>query len=206
MAFRSHLHHALVAAGLLLVVAACVDSPAGRAPDARAGAPSLGRVKTTDDAQLLVPATFEPIARYLDRPHAQDYWIKQWVGPAGGTVNFLGFRIVVPPGAVDRVTKFEIRIPGANDPSGQEFVWAEFGPHNVNFKVPVRLEIPYRNTDAYGVSTGISWYNSRARQWVQMGGQVTPDGERVYLDVTHFSDWGKDGGPTGTGSGGRISY
>lgn len=203
MTYRSHLRHALVAVGLLVAVGGCVDTPAS--PEASPGGPNLGRASTTDETQFLVPANFDPIARYIAKPHAQDYWIKQWIGPAGGTVNFLGFRIVVPPGAVTRVTKFEIRIPGTNDPDGQEHVWAEFGPHNVNFRVPVRLEIPYRNTDAYGISTGINWYNPRTRQWEQMGGQVTPDGERVYLDVTHFSDWGKDGG-TGTGSGGRIAY
>ena len=48
MTYRSHLRHALVAAGLLVVVGACVDTPAG--PDgAPTGAASLGRAKTTED-------------------------------------------------------------------------------------------------------------------------------------------------------------
>jgi hypothetical protein len=203
MALRNYLRHVLVATGLLLVAGACVDTPSGTAPDVRLpSGPLAGRATTSGEQTMLTPATFDPVARYLQKPHAQDYWIKQWIGPAGGVVDFLGFRIVVPAGAVDRVTKFEIRIPGDNDPNGSDRVWAEFGPHNINFRVPLRLEIPYRNTDAYGVSPDILWYDTQTKQWVNMGGQVTADGERVFLNVTHFSDWAKGAGGGLAGSGG----
>jgi hypothetical protein len=192
MALRSYLRHALVTAGLLLVVGACVDSPAGTAPDASAPrAPTLGRATTSgEETQFIVPATLDPIALYIKKPHAQDYWIKQWIGPRGGTVDFLGFKIIVPPNAVDRVTKFEIRIPGENDPSGQDHAWAEFGPHNVIFRVPVRIELPYANTNAFGSASGVMWYDRNTRLWEPVGGGITEDGQRVYIDVTHFSEYG----------------
>jgi hypothetical protein len=203
MAFRSQLRHTLLAAGILLVVGACVDTPSGSAPDVRTPrGPSLGRATTSGEQTLLKPANFDPIAHYVQRPHAQDYWIKQWVGPQGGVVDFLGFRIIVPAGAVDRVTKFEIRIPGENDPDGSDRVWAEFQPHNVNFRVPVRIELPYQNTDAFGSPSGVMWYNERTRVWERVGGGITADGARVYMDVTHFSAYGTQymgGGALGAG-------
>jgi len=204
MAYRRYLRHALVAASVLLVVGACVDTPAGSDPAvAPTRGPSLGRV-TTSEEQLLVPSTLDPLARYIKKPHAQDYWIKQWIGPHGGVVDFLGFRIIVPAGAVDRVTKFEIRIPGENTPGGQDRVYAEFGPHNVTFKVPVTIELPYANTDAYGYQTGVLWYNERTRLWQAVGGGITADGARVAVSVTHFSDYGVAAAGGGlAGSGGR---
>jgi hypothetical protein len=206
MAFRSHLRHALLTAGILLVVGACVDTPAGSAPDVRMpSGPALGRATTSGDQTLLQPANFDPIARYVQRPHATTYWIKQWVGPEGGTVDFLGFKIIVPPGAVDRVTMFQIKIPGENDPDHQEHVYAEFGPHNVLFKVPVRLEMPYANTNAYGYAAGGYWYNEHDRTWEWMGGGITADGQRVWFDMPHFSTGGAGFAPSGgtsTGAGG----
>lgn len=204
MTHRRHLLHAVVAAGLLVAVGACVDTPAS--PEAGSRGPNLGRITTSEETQFLVPATLDPIARYLAVPHAQDYWIKQWVGPRGGVVDFLGFRIIVPAGAVDRVTKFEIRIPGENTPGGQDHAYAEFGPHNVTFKVPVRIELPYRNTTAYGETSGVMWYNERTRLWEKVGGGITADSSRVYVDVTHFSEYGTEDGGTPTGSGGRSAY
>jgi hypothetical protein len=206
MAFRSYLRPALVTASIVLAVGACVDTPSGSAPDVRTPhGPSLARATTSGEETLLKPASFDPIAHYIQRPHAQDYWIKQWIGPAGGTVDFLGFKIIVPRGAVDRVTKFEIRIPGENDPDGSDRVWAEFGPHNVNFRVPVRIELPYQNTDAFGQASGVMWYNERTRVWERVGGGITADGARVYMDVTHFSAYGTqflmEGGTAQAGGG-----
>jgi hypothetical protein len=206
MAYRSYLRHALVAAGVMLVVGACVDTPSGSdSAVAPTAGPNLGRVRTTEETQLIVPVTVDPLARYIKVPHAQDYWIKQWIGPQGGIVDFLGFRIIVPAGAVDRVTKFEIRIPGENSPGGQERVYAEFGPHNVTFKVPLIVELPYANTDAYGSPGGVLWYNERTRIWERMGGGITADGQRVYVETTHFSLLGAEGGGTASGAGGRTT-
>ena len=211
MALRKTLLHVCVSAGLMLAAGGCVDTSSVASPDATA--PRSPEFVRTAEEQFLVPVTLDPLARYLKTPHAQDYWIKQWIGPRGGTVDFQGFRIVVPPGAVDRVTKFEIRIPGENTPGGQDRVYAEFGPHNVTFAVPVRIELPYRNTTAYGNSTAVMLYDRQSDTWTPMGGGITADGLRVYYDVPHFSQWGLcdggaaacafiEGGGTANGGGG----
>jgi hypothetical protein len=179
-----------------------VDSPAGTPEMRIATDPVYGRAATSGEATLLTPATFDPIARYRTKPHGQDYWIKQWIGPGGGTVDFLGFRIIVPAGAVDKVTMFQIRIPGENDPDHQEHVYAEFQPHNVTFRVPVRIELPYANTDAYGSPSGVMWYQERSKTWTSVGGGITADGQRVWVDTPHFSTYGTMGGGIAQGSGG----
>ena len=48
------------------------------------------------------------------------------IGPQGGSIALGGFEAIVPPGAVDKMTVFSIRLPV--DPRDSEFVRAQFGP------------------------------------------------------------------------------
>ena len=127
-----------------------------------------------------------PIARFNQKPQVTIAWAKKWIGPAGGRLDFQGFSIVVPPGAVSRVTQFSIRLPV--DPRGSERVVAEFGPHGTGFAVPVKIGFPLRGTSIEGsASPTIVWWNSG---WQDVGGVVTADGSRIETSTSHFSEYG----------------
>src|SRR5687767_191305 len=114
-----------VAGSLVTLTLGCTDAgtPTQAAPP-MAG-PSLSAATTNADI----------IARFREKPQTVSGWAKAWIGPRGGRLDFLGFSIIVPAGAVDRVTQFSIQVP--LDRTGAERVMAEFGPHNVAFAVPV---------------------------------------------------------------------
>ncbi|HLM67583.1 MAG TPA: hypothetical protein VK358_08660, partial [Longimicrobium sp.] len=129
-------------------------SEAARAPlSAEPAGPSL----STSDMQ--------PLARFHKKPQVTVAWAKAWIGPAGGRLDFMGFAIEVPAGAVDKVTMFSIRLPV--DPNGSEHVLAEFGPHQVPFARPVAIELPYRGTTIEGTAAPtVVWWNNG---WTNVG-------------------------------------
>lgn len=126
-------------------------------------------------------------------------WAKAWIGPAGGTLSYHGFRIVVPAGAVDKVTMFTLTLPK----EGLERAVAEFGPHNVRFAQPITIELPYVGTTSEGYGAGALWFDESVNQWTSVGGTLTADGQRVQTQVWHFSTYGTQAfGGTMTSSGG----
>ena len=130
----------------------------------------------------------EEIARFNRRPQITVAWAKMWVGPEGGRVDFHGFAIEVPRGAVTKRTMFTLRVPV--DPYGGEHAVAEFGPHNQTFLRPIQIELPYRGTSAEGTSAEVLWFNEAAGAWESVGGSLTTDGQRVKTQVNHFSTYG----------------
>lgn len=157
------------------LAAGCADAASPLAPG-QAG-PAFSTGASPDVAAL---------AKFRNTPHVTIAWAKKWIGPQGGRLDFMGFAIEVPAGAVDRVTMFTIRLPV--DPHGAERVMAEFGPHNSDFARPVAIELPLRGTsiDASGTPT-IVWWNDG---WVNMGATVTADGQRLRTLTDHFSTYG----------------
>jgi hypothetical protein len=135
----------------------------------------------------LVTSEMNVLARYRTKPQITIAWAKKWIGPEGGRLDFLGFAIEVPAGAVDKVTMFSIRLPV--DPNGSEHVVAEFGPHSKTFARPVAIELPYRNTSLDGATAPptVVWWNDG---WVDMGGALTRDGMRIRTLTDHFSTYG----------------
>ena len=127
------------------------------------------------------------IAKFRQKPQTVSGWAKAWIGPEGGRLDFLGFAIVVPAGAVDRVTMFSIQVP--LDRTGSERVMAEFGPHNKAFALPITIEFPFANTtiEASAAPTVVWW---DGYSWVDIGGTVTPDGQRIQATTPHFSTYG----------------
>lgn len=167
------------------IAAGCAD--AGSPLAARQGAPSYSSGGTPDVAAL---------AKFRQTPQITIAWAKKWIGPEGGRLDFYGFAIEVPAGAVDKVTQFSIKLPV--DPHGSERVVAEFGPHGQQFARPVAIELPYRGTTIEGSSSStIVWWNG---SWVDMGGTVTADGLRLRTLTDHFSTYGT----TDTERGGSI--
>jgi hypothetical protein len=162
-------------------------SGVGCAPDAESplvpgpAGPSL----STGDMDVL--------ARFRSKPQITIAWAKKWIGPEGGRLDFYGFAIEVPAGAVDKVTMFSIRLPV--DPQGSEHVVAEFGPHAVQFGQPVAIELPFRNTSIEGSGAPtVVWWNEG---WVDMGASVTADGMRLRTLTDHFSTYGTTEARTG---------
>lgn len=179
-----------ISLALFLSVLGTGCSDAARAPlSAEPAGPSL----STGDMQ--------PLARFNKKPQVTIAWAKKWIGPEGGRLDFMGFAIQVPVGAVSRVTMFSIRLPV--DPNGSEHVLAEFGPHAVPFARPVFIELPYRGTSIEGTSgPRVVWWNTG---WSNIGGTITADGQRLRTSTTHFSTYGTTdarGGGTMLTSGG----
>lgn len=157
------------------LAAGCAD--AGSPLAARQGAPAFNTGTSPDVAAL---------AKFRQTPQITIAWAKKWIGPEGGRLDFYGFAIEVPAGAVDKVTMFSIRLPV--DPHGSEHVVAEFAPHNQQFLKPVAIELPFRGTTIDGAAAPtIVWWNSG---WVNMGASVTADGQRLRTLTDHFSTYG----------------
>lgn len=164
-------------AAMLCIAPACADLPSTPAPAAAASYSSSGG--QPDLSRLAV---------FRKAPNITIAWAKAWIGPQGGRLDFYGFAIDVPAGAVDKPTMFTINLPV--DPKSAEHVVAEFGPHNVAFLKPVRIELPYTGTSIEGAANPeIVWW-SPDDTWVNMGGVITPDGARLQVDVPHFSTYG----------------
>lgn len=176
-----HLFHNLLAALPVLalsLVVGCAEMPAGVAPEAAADAPLLSKGQGGPD--------IERLAKFNTKPSITIAWSKKWIGPEGGRLDFQGFAIEVPAGAVDRTTQFSIRLPV--DPQGSERVVAEFGPHGAAFAQPVIIELPLAGTSIENSATrSIVWWND---EWVDMGGVITEDGQRLRTSTDHFSTYG----------------
>lgn len=135
----------------------------------------------------LAPADeLDIIARFRQTPVITIGWAKKWIGPEGGRMQFLGFALEVPPGAVDKVTMFSIRVPYPKEPGR---VVAEFGPHGRKFARPLILTFPYRGTTIDTESDPlVVWWDSD--RWVSMGGWLTGDGTTISTYTDHFSEYG----------------
>jgi hypothetical protein len=177
-----------VAATVVSLTAGCSDAGTPVSPRMAPGAAfTRAGTTTTSTSTLTAPApSVAQLARFRVKPQLTIAWAKAWIGPAGGRVDFVGFTLIVPPGAVDKVTMFTIRLPV--DPQGSEHVVAEFGPHNTQFAKPLTIGFPYRGTTVEGDgSAAVVWWNDG---WVPMGGTVSADGSQIFTTTTHFSEFG----------------
>jgi hypothetical protein len=179
-----------VAATVVSLSAGCTD--AGTPVSARTPAPgaALSRAATSSTSTtttLAAPGNaVAQLALFKVKPQITIAWAKAWIGPEGGRMDFVGFTIIVPAGAVDKVTMFSIRLPV--DPQGSEHVVAEFGPHNTQFAKPLTIGFPYRGTTIEGdPSATVVWWNDG---WVNMGGTVSADRSQIFTTTPHFSEIG----------------
>jgi len=162
----------------LAMTAACSDAPVT--------APSADPAEVASFSTGQGGPDLSVLARFDRTPGITVAWSRKWIGPAGGRLDFHGFAIDVPAGAVDRATQFSIRLPV--DPHGSGRVVAQFGPHGATFAVPVTIEFPFAGTSLEeGREPTIVWWNER---WVDMGATITPNGERLRTTTDHFSTYG----------------
>lgn len=177
----------------LLSVVACGDSPVAThdatAPETAVSAARPATTSATDDGGGS-GANADPagLARFRDgAPSITIGWAKKTIGPEGGSLRLLDFEIVVPPGAVDRDTRFQIRLPV--DPHEREYVMAEFGPHGRDFAVPVQIRFPFQGTTIEGSDeAGVVWWNGDG--WVRLSTGVIESGARLEASTDHFSTYG----------------
>jgi hypothetical protein len=178
-----------VAATVVSLTAGCTDAgtPVSPRSSAAGGAYTRAGATTTSTSTVAAPGdAVAQLALFKVKPQITIAWAKAWIGPEGGRVDFVGFTLIVPPGAVDKVTMFTIRLPV--DPQGSEHVVAEFGPHNTQFARPLTIGFPYRGTSVEGdASAAVVWWNDG---WVDMGGTVSADGSQIFTTTTHFSEFG----------------
>ncbi|MFL5384607.1 MAG: hypothetical protein ACJ8GN_18955 [Longimicrobiaceae bacterium] len=193
----------VVAATVVSLTAGCSEAGSPVSPRTPQGA-ALARTGATTSSTSTSTSTAPSeslvyLARFKVKPQITIAWAKAWIGPAGGRLDFVGFTVIVPPGAVDRVTMFTIKLP--IDPDGSEHVVAEFGPHNTTFAVPLTIGFPYRGTTVEGDPyAAVVWWNDG---WVPMGGTVSADGSQLFTTTSHFSEFGtasyRGGGMTVSG-------
>jgi hypothetical protein len=175
----------VLAVSAVSFTAGCSDTgtPVDAAP---ARMTRTGTTTTTTSTDFVAEGNLDILARFRVKPQITIAWAKAWIGPEGGRVDFQGFTIVVPAGAVDKVTMFTIRLPV--DPNGSERVVAEFGPHNVPFAKPVTIGLPVRGTTVEGnTAAHVVWWDGA---WVNMGGGLSADGSQILTQTPHFSQYG----------------
>lgn len=143
------------------------------------------QVRVEGETTLRIADIHRVAAYKVPKAKPVNLWAKAWIGPAGGTLDYYGFRIVVPAGAVDKVTMFTLALPK----EGTERALAEFGPHNVRFAQPITIELPYVGTTSEGYAAEALWYDESIDQWTSVGGSLTADGQRVQTQVSHFSEY-----------------
>jgi hypothetical protein len=176
----NHRRHLATAVALVVMLGACADAPMPTEGGALAPAGPVYSNGTSD-------ARLDQLARFNTPPSIHIAWARKWIGPEGGRLEFIGFAIDVPPGAVSKRTAFSIHLPV--DPQGAEHVLARFGPHGASFDVPVTIELPYSGTSiATSESATVVWWDGAA--WVDFGAEVTADGERLRTTTDHFSEFG----------------
>ena len=147
--------------------------------------------------------TLKQVATFLGARSREEVVVKQWIGPEGGRLELDGFAIDVPEGAVWKDRLFTIRFPAQRRQSKR--VMAEFGPHGAHFSRPVSIEVPYLGTSIVGHEgvPAIIWWDADSRAWVNMGGTLTADGQRIRTETDHFSIFGltlfRSGGVTVSG-------
>src|SRR5215207_10328343 len=154
----------VVAATVVSLTAGCTDAGTPLSPRAAAPGAAFARAgaTTTSTSTSTASAPTEAVAQlafFKVKPQVTIAWAKAWIGPAGGRVDFVGFTVIVPAGAVDKVTMFTIKLPV--DPQGSEHVVAEFGPHNTTFAKPLTIGFPYRGTTVEGdASATVVWWDN----------------------------------------------
>jgi hypothetical protein len=131
----------------------------------------------------------EQLARYQTGPLQITIGLAlKTIGPEGGSISLGGFEVIVPPGAVDKATRFSIRLPV--DPQASEFVRAQFGPHQ-EFAVPLTIRLPLRGTTSEEYTGArVLWWNGV--EWVPFETTLTADG-RIEAKTSHFSEYGTEG-------------
>lgn len=107
-------------------------------------------------------------------------------------------QLTFSPGSIDRNTVVAVKkLEAQSLPKRREqapVTAFEFTPHGLNFKTPVRIQLPYTDVDGDGVVDGMGlkasdlkpfWHDGY--EWRNLGGTVDPEKRVVRAQVAHFS-------------------
>ncbi|MDZ7361051.1 MAG: hypothetical protein ONB46_10035 [candidate division KSB1 bacterium] len=104
---------------------------------------------------------------------------------AGGSLEYMGHHMRVPPGALSQNTEMYI-----TDVSS-DLIQANYGPSGT-FNKPVTVTISYADADLRNVDLRkmtIAWYDEAAGAWVEVGGTVNREDQTISVAVTHFTQY-----------------
>lgn len=115
------------------------------------------------------------------------------IGPGGGSFTSSDGRITLdfPAGALGSDQTIGIQ-PVSNYVSGAAGVAYRITPHNLNFKIPVRVSFNYGDSDLVGtVKSGLAIaFQDANRIWQAVGnGSNDTTTRKISVYTTHFSDW-----------------
>ena len=167
----------------IFALCACTDGePGGTA------APNLNpQYDHRDDDERGVPRPDIRLLAKLKSGHARPAAVvSETIGPEGGSLRAGDFEIIVPRGAVNRATRFSIRLPA--DPTGADYAWADFDATHSFSRVFIRL--PRANTDSEP-GARVLWWNTKTGKWVVQNTRQLGDG-RIEAEVDHFSIYGTE--------------
>jgi hypothetical protein len=127
------------------------------------------------------------------------------VGPEGGTLDYGGLQLEVPPGAVSTTTEISLssldqtELPLIIPALTTFFGAAECGPDGLSFDQPVSLFIPLDQPVDPDERLALYLFDIDEQHWVDTGipAQVTADGRYAQAQITHFTTYTALGGITG---------
>lgn len=173
-------HRTLIAAvAAALALSGCSDG--AQQPLAPATAPPAAPARAIGGIDVSGLLTYLGAPNLLGPRHAE----KLITASAGGFVELNGFRVDIPAGALPYDATVTIDLP--NDPVLAKRVFAEFGPHGIQFNQPVTLTFPITGVLLGGPVEVARWEGDH---WVGIGGSVNALGTRLTGTTPHFSYYG----------------
>ena len=137
------------------------------------------------------------------------------IGPAGGTVTDAGGAgVTIPAGALTEdiaitVETFADPETGPYPTGPVPIFWggAQFGPAGTQFSMPVSITLPTREPLNPGDDYPLFSYDPDNQHWVVEKGSaiVTPDGQALEAEVSHFSVFNGGGNAGGGQAGNEVT-
>jgi hypothetical protein len=105
---------------------------------------------------------------------------------AGGTLYFDEFEFYVPPGSLSQNTVISITV------TSDGYLQMDFGPDGTQFNPPATMTVSYAAANLKGLkpsNLSISWFDTAAKQWINIGGTVDQSAKTVSAPISHFTEY-----------------
>ncbi|XP_035692616.1 ankyrin-1-like [Branchiostoma floridae] len=131
--------------------------------------------------------------QYPNRKIASCQEGRQKIGPNGGKLQTASCAVIVPPGALSRITEFtcqvvkttDVNIPlEADDLLVSDII--ELGPHGTRFSKPVTVEMHYSSTPSEGTREFAIWATDDKIDWTVPNVKEKSE-DKLTVAVDHFS-------------------
>lgn len=115
------------------------------------------------------------------------------IGAAGGTLSIPNsqLKLIVPPGAVDKDTKFSVQEVKSTLPSNAvSSATYRFLPEDVQFQKEVQIVMPFNYENYYATKTIRPIYQDKHGYWhVVKNATMDMSQQTITVKTKHFSDW-----------------